>query len=254
MKKIGTFLLTVAVLQLLMLVGLVGYLAATGRLDKAKGTVILDMLKQPGTPDKLRDKVADIFQPEPAATGSAPATNVASRMALSRNAEGALADVATASDRILYAEQATEKERLRLELEAQNLRRQQEVLDKERRSVEEKLAQIQTERKEFEARAAAADAKSRDESFTQSLTLYNELKTKQVKDLFLAMPADVVGTYLKAMEPERASKIIGEFKTTDEQKFITGVLEKIRTAGTPNAVGDSTGPVSPPAGSSPARS
>jgi flagellar motility protein MotE (MotC chaperone) len=147
-----------------------------------------------------------------------------------------------------------EKERMRLELEAQNLRREQEVLDRERRGVEERLAQIQNERKEFEARAQAMAARMKDENFTKSLTLYNELKTKQVKEIFVTMPADVVGDFLKAMEPERASKIIGEFKTPDEQKFITGVLEKIRTAGTPSAMGDSTGPATLPARSGQARS
>ena len=128
------------------------------------------------------------------------------------------------------------------------------MLDKERQGVEEKLPRSRISGMHLTNRSRPRRHGPKAENFTQSLTLYNELKTKQVKDIFLTMPLDVVADFLTAMEPERASKIIGEFKSPDEQKFITGVLERIRTAGMRSAIGDSAGPATLPALSSQARS
>jgi len=74
------------------------------------------------------------------------------------------------------------------------------------------------------------------------LALYDELKPKQVKDLFVdSKSAELVASYLTAMEPSRAAKIIGEFKAPEERTFIDAVLERIRVAGTTSASGPRAG-------------
>ena len=57
MKK---FLIFFCVLNLLVLVGLIGYLLGTGRLDKPKMQAIADILRHKGTPEKFREQVQNV--------------------------------------------------------------------------------------------------------------------------------------------------------------------------------------------------
>jgi hypothetical protein len=102
--------------------------------------------------------------------------------------------------------------------------------------VQEKLKKIEDARKESEPKAATAETKTREENFQKTLALYDELKTKQVKDLLLeSKNHDQAAAYLVAMDPSRAGKIIGEFKSPEEQQFIAAVIDRIRNRGTPSA-------------------
>lgn len=253
MRKIGTLLLTVLLLNLLMAAGLVGFVVATGRLDGAKAQVIVDLVRHRGAPADLRKQVAALLEPAVAATEPAAAATQGG-VARAKTEEGALAAVASAADRIEYARQAMEQERLRLDREAQDLQHRQDLLETQRQEVEGKLAAIAAEKKKFAQEVGAAEAKAKDANFTRSLAFYAELKPKQVKDLFLNLNnPDLVAQYLKAMEQEQATAIIGEFKNPKEREYIGGVLERIRGAGTASAIDPGT-PATRPASSAPARS
>lgn len=241
MKKILTFGITILFLNVLVLAGLVGFVVATGRLDAAKWHTILDLLRWPGTPEGLRDKVAVILEPSAA---SAPASQPATMLAPVENGLPASA-AASAAERIQYARQAMEQERLRLERAAQDLLQRQKLLETQRADMVAKLAKLEEERAAFQKQLQAMQDQSKNESFTRTKALYDDLKPKQVKDLFVGLPVDVrvevVANYLMAMETERATKIIGEFKSEDEKKLIGQVLEKIRG----NGMGSATSPVTP---------
>ena len=77
MKKILNFFTFMLILNLAGGLGLVGFLLATGRLDKQKSLAIVDLLKYQGTPDNLRDQVNEVLYPttQPA-TATAPATQL----------------------------------------------------------------------------------------------------------------------------------------------------------------------------------
>src|SRR4051812_35016182 len=122
MKKISTFLSLLCILNVLAILGLLAYLAGTGRLDKAKAQTITDILKAPATPANFRTGVYDLMNPvasaQPTATAAAAAT------ALERDK----ADIpATAEERNQYVRKAIETERLQQEAQAQELRNQQEM-------------------------------------------------------------------------------------------------------------------------------
>ncbi len=235
MKKIGSLFLLLCVLNLFALLGLGGYLLASGRLDKTKATAIADLLRHKGTPEKFRETLYDILEPAPATT-SAPASQPAV-------ADSNLPDPqfsTSAQDRIDAGHQAMEQERLKLENQAQELRHRQDLLVQLQVDVQAKLKKIDEQQQAFEKRVAAANAGVKDDSFQKSLALYDELKTKQVKDIFLGMAPDIVANYLQAMEPSRAGKIIGEFKSPAESAFIASVLDRIRAAGTTSAIGSAS--------------
>jgi len=239
MRKIGTLLLAIVLLNVLMAAGLVAFVVATGRLDGAKAQVIVDLVRKPGTPKDLRTQVAALLVAAPA---TAPATQAGTRP----GGPVPFTALASASDRVEYARQAMEQERLRLEREAQDLQHRQNLLDTQRREVEAALAKIDAEKKKFQAQVQAAEAKAKEENFTRTLALYRDLKSKQVKDLFMGMNEDLVADYFKALEAEQTTKIIGEFKTADERAFVGRVLERIRSGGTSPASGPGVGAATMP--------
>src|SRR5438128_868292 len=129
MKKFGSLLLFLCVVHLLALVGLVGYLFGTGRLDKSKAVVIADLLKHQGTPDKLREQVSEMLEP---ATSSAPA----SQQGVAATNMGTLPVAMTAEELMLMKQQAKDQEWIRLQTAAQDLRNRQEMLEKLKAEVE----------------------------------------------------------------------------------------------------------------------
>jgi hypothetical protein len=240
MKKIVSFIGLLAVLQVLMLLGLGGYVLASGRLDKEKATTILALLRHTGTPDGLHEHVDLILDPPAATEAAAPAATQKSSGPLDAD------HAASAADRLAYAQQAVDALRLQLDQQEQELRHRQELLDGQRASLDEKFVELDARKKAFDDAMAAEEAKQKDENFTRAAALYDELKPKQIRDIFMGLPPDVVVRYIKAMDTERAGKIIAEFKTPEEQRFISEVLEKIRIDGTEHAMSTTA----PSAGSS----
>jgi hypothetical protein len=131
-----------------------------------------------------------------------------------------------------------EQERLALEAQAQDLRHRQDLLEKLQADITAKLALIEEAKKASEPKAATAESLAKAENFQKSLALYDELKAKQVKDIFTEnKDPDLAAKYLATMESSRAAKIIGEFKSPEERAFIATVLDRIRTNGTGRALG-----------------
>lgn len=228
MKKMGSFLMMLVVMNLLALGGLGGYLVATGRLDQPKAGAIVDLLRHKGTPEKIREQLYEIMEPA-AATTSAPATQGSGTAAVAEGSSGPGSVLgASASDRLEISRQVMEQERIKLEGEAQELRNRQKLLLDLQRDVNDRLAKMEKEKESYQKLVAADEGKGKEASFQKALALYDELKPKQIKEIFLGMPVDQVAGYVQAMEASRAGKIIAEFKSPTEQTFISGVLDRIR--------------------------
>ena len=188
MKKLGALFSLLCIMNMLAIVGLVGYLFGTGRLDKPKVGAIVTMVRHQGTPEKLNEKLFDILEPTPTTNPAAAATSQPA------SADGGTPDAtlgASAQDRLSIAAQAMQQERLRLDARAQELRNQQELLAQNQAKVEAKLNEIKDLKEAYDKQVAAAVKKAVDDNFQKSLDLYNELKSKQVKDMFLAMNARI---------------------------------------------------------------
>jgi hypothetical protein len=242
MKKLAAFVSLLCIINVLMLAGFGAFLLATGRLDKAKAQSISDLLRHEGSPEGLRGKVYTILapavQPESAAA-SAPAT---------RTAPGASGAPATAEERIDYVKQVLEQERLALENEKQFVREQHKLLDQRQETLTAAEAAFTQKKKDYDQKLASANTTTDNAGFQKSLTIFEELKPKQIKDLLLSMSADEVARYLAAMDPDRTAKIIAEFKTADEKTLLTAALNKVRgqkdASGTGAASANSAGSAS----------
>jgi len=244
MKKLGSFISFVCIDNLLTLAGFVGFLLATGRLDKAKAQAVSDLLQHQGTPAELRIKLNDIIV---AATQTQPATATAPG---EHTGLAGAADVpGTAEERIDYVKKVLEQERLALENDKQFLRDQHKLLDQRQESLAAAEAAFAEKSKAYEQKLASANTTNDRAGFQKTMSMFSELKPKQVKDLLAVMPAEDVARYLTTMEPDRAAKIMAEFKSADEKSLLKAVLDNVRGvgkgSGTGAALPTAAGAVSP---------
>ncbi len=248
MKKILGLISTICILNVLMMGGLAGFLWQTGRLDKAKVQTISDMLKRPGTPEKLRENVDDLMKPvaatrpaEGTADGAATQAGTEPAAQPAKTEAGGLP--ATAEDRIDYLQKTMEQARLRLEDQAQNQQHEQELLAQEQGDLDLAQQKLSDDRKVFEAQVAASKAAKNDNGFATALSLFDELKPKQVKDLLMGMTVPDAAKYVTAMEPDRAAKILAEFKSDPEKTFMGSVMDMLRGVHPAAGTGAATAPV-----------
>jgi len=115
------------------------------------------------------------------------------------------------------------------------LRGRQNLLETQRTEIDARIAQVEKDKKDFQDRIRQTESDMRDENFVKTLNLYNELKPKQVKEIFVTLSPQTVEKYLRAMERERAARVIAEFKSTEDRQFIAGILERIRNSGISSA-------------------
>src|SRR5271165_5086688 len=119
MKKLGTLFTLLCIMNLLAILGLLGYLVGTGRLDKQKFGAIVAMVRHQGEPEKFNEKLYDILEPKPAsATAPASQPSVA-------NAGADVSLGASSQDRLAIAAQAMQQERIRLDSLAPELSHRQ---------------------------------------------------------------------------------------------------------------------------------
>ena len=154
MKKMASFLGLLAIFNLVAVGGLCAYLMGTGRLDAVKARAIADLLRHQGAPANLREKLADVLDPPAAATQPGAATQTAS------TAPAEAPGAASAQERIDFAQQAMEQERLQLATEAQDLQHRQELLEREQATFAQKVDSLEKEKKDFAAQVAATSGKA----------------------------------------------------------------------------------------------
>lgn len=69
-----------------------------------------------------------------------------------------------------------------------------------------------------------------DQGFQDSLALYQSMRSRQVKEVFMGLDDATIIRYLQAMQPRNAARIVKEFKTPDEISRIQRILEQMRQA------------------------
>ena len=107
----------------------------------------------------------------------------------------------------------------RLELARGQLEREQQELREEQLAFDQRVAQWQEVHNE--------------EGFKQTVSLYEQLPPKQVKQMFNALmdqPAgiDRVVQYLSAMQPRKAGAVLGQYKQPSESARAAELTERLR--------------------------
>lgn len=218
MKNIIRAVLIVAVLNLLGVLGVVGWLASSGRVSKDRLTEATALFGE--SPE---DRAARL-EAERLANEPPPVDNSV--------AEGDLSDT---DQRIAARVEMTmvDRERLeRLQREVRDLqtqlRRERQVLQRDRDAFEaDKAAFGQLREKLIEIEGA--------EAFASSLAAMSLMKPADIKPVLTTLmgegKTEEVVTYLAAFEDRLRSRVLSEFVKADEVEVAAGLLESLRTRG-----------------------
>lgn len=215
------------VLHVLALLGGVGWLAATQRLNQERLTEAVELFRPTIPEEKAKEKEAEAEEVRQDAERHADRAERAAgaEEPAPRSAAAALADRQRGNEvtmrRIERAR--AEVERLRDQLEAG-----QREMEKQREALAEK-------RKAFEKRLKEVEKKKNEEGFKQAVRLYESLPSDQVKNMFMSMieegQTDQVVAYLEAMQTRTAGKVLEEFETPDELSRAVELTERLRQRG-----------------------
>jgi len=189
LKILLVTLITVVAIHIMVLLGLLGYGAATGRFDKEKREQYLATWRGDKLVPYEVEEETEEEKETPQEAGSRIAEAEIQRELLGRQAKR----------------------------DIELMRYMQVTVDEARSKLEKDLKKVQTEQVEFESRVAEYNRKAHDEGFLKALKNYSGLKPKYVKDDFMKMNDDDVVRYLAAMKTDTAIGILNQFRTAEEQ-------------------------------------
>lgn len=253
MKALWTALCVVAILNILALGGLVGYLAGTDRLDARRAREVAGLFKETLKERDAREKAQ-------------------------AQADEAQAKEQAAEDRKnappVTVEERLQSDRLSVQVEEQRLRRLRDELDMLRAALAQERDLLDRSRKQFqeEQTRVASEAKARREmeasaQFRKAVGVLQSVKPPEAKALLAGIMAgkpeeadptiaaplsanapaqagnpaptaagpsrealDLVVSYLNAMQDRTRSKVIGEF-LKDDPALASELLERLRQRG-----------------------
>ncbi len=241
MKAFWNALAIVLLLNALGLLALLAYLHSDGRLST----------------QRLRDATA-VFaltldqqeQQERAARQQAAleAEQALRREHVRRVAEGPV----STRDQIERDHKDEETALLQVQRMREEIRALQRQLEMARQAVARQEADHAAQKVAWEQSIAEELQRREDADFRTTVALYQQIKPKQARDMFLQLIAEgrsrQVVEYLAAMQQRKAAAILREFKAPEEIPVAADLLEQLRRRGTTFAADDPADPVAPGAG------
>jgi len=230
-KKLLTLVMAVLALNFLAVAGGVGFLVATGKLDKAKVHAVRELIA--GTPDAATTQPST--QPGTGLSTDASTTTAAQESQDETPMMRLRASVRQAAGRTAMEQFESQQTAVDAQLAVVDLRQQE--LEAQRRQIERARAELQTEREKLAKQQSTLTQQlqeqqklASDEGFQKSLLLYKSMQPKRVKAIFALMDDTTVVRYLQSMEPRQAAGVLKEFKSPEETIRARTLLEKVRQA------------------------
>jgi hypothetical protein len=200
MKTLWNLLSIIAVVNLLAVLGVGGWMVGTGRLDRERARALLTRPADPGEP--------------PASIEADPELAIPTSVRIE------------AQDRVLRQEAAAIR---RMRDEREQLDR---ALDSRRSELVAREEALTSARSQWEAATAGARAARTDEQFRKSVRLLEGVPPKQAKEWLLELvrggQIDQAVSYLDAMSAFKAASVLKAFKGEEETKVATDLLERVR--------------------------
>ena len=225
MKTLWNVFSFLAVVHLLALLLFVGWLWQSGRLDRQRVNDLRQFFATTTTQAKaaaaksLRDEELERLRTAQQEHQADPST-----------------DTETQIHRLTFMSQQADQTRRRLDEDKKMLQQQ---LNQTTAAMNDQQAAFDRQRQAWENSVKADRQRQVDEQFQQAVKLFEAATPKQGKkmlqDLIAQKQVDQAVAYLDAMNVRAASKILKEFKTDEEIKLATELLEKLRTLGQPVA-------------------
>lgn len=220
MRNIWIIISTLAIANLLAFAGFAGWLKATDRLSGERLEQIRMMFAS-----TVHEEAAQKAEAALQAAAEQAAQDLAKRNATPPlTAEQKMAAAAQESD------VATLEDR-RIQRDTTNLIN---TLVKERQQLEAERAEFRAQVAEFNEMRERIATEEGSEQFEKAVILYQSLKAEQARAMMGALIAqgqtEQVVSYLNALPPRNASKILAEFEG-DDPALAADLLERLRTRG-----------------------
>ncbi len=220
-RSLWTLITVLAIANLLALLGLVGWLVGSGRLDADRFNDIRETLGE-----TIVDQETRVASLERERTMEEAAAEAERR---------ALIPPLTAADRLRNVNESEEVTRQRRERLTRDVRDLQRTLDRERETLDDRVAAFNQERDEFEMMRNRIRAIEGEEQFLKAVGHLQAQKPAKARDILQALmdagEMDQAVAYLNAMSARQAAKVIGAF---EEPAVAADLLERLRTRGTEN--------------------
>lgn len=221
MKMLVSAIAVLAVVNMLAVFGLVGFLAATDRLDSRRVNEMRDMFVETVSERDAREEAEEA------------AAEQKQREAEER-AKEAEAPI-PAADILASRLEHTQADVVRIEAIRREVEILQETLRRERAALDDERATFEREREQFEAARRQVMQTEGNAQFRRALATYEGLKPDRARialaQLIERGEIEQVVDYLNAMQDRNRTRIIDEF-LEDEPDVATELLERLRMRGT----------------------
>ncbi|MHC4064152.1 MAG: MotE family protein [Planctomycetota bacterium] len=201
LRKAYQLVALLAVLHLLGVGGVVGYLAATGRL----------------TPEQVR-QMAAVLREAPPQAAAAQAETV----------EEEPAPPAKSTDSIEQDQVEEELTRYQMQRRRAELDQQAATIGAARLEVIRQREALQREYEELEAQLKRRVKQEESESFKKDLELFSSMKPKVAVDYMLRKPPEEAARMLLLMDTRKAKRIVEAAKTPGQKKDMAKILQMLR--------------------------
>ncbi len=223
MKNAYHAIAALAILHVVLAVGLVGWLAGTGRINRERVDAVVDIF-QPTI-------AAEQAEAERAAELEAQAQAQAERQARLTGAGG----LASTAEKLVTEQRRNELILRQLERTRREIESLSTNLHLARQHMERQREELLDNRKELQQRLASIENRLNDEGFKKTVRLYETLPAKQVKQMFADLmdggQTDQVVAYIEAMQPRNAASVLKEFKEPQEIERAVELTERLRARG-----------------------
>ena len=230
MRALWTVLVALVLLHVLAALGGVGYLWASGRLDRDRVRGLVETFKL--TIEEEKQQVAE---------AEALAEENRKKQAELARLEGLKRGPVTLADQLQTTHQdedASLHKLNRMRREIGDLQRQVEIA---KELIAKQRAGLEAERGAFDERVRRYKQMKEDGDFRRAVRMYESLKPKMAKRMFRNLLAAgeqrQVVNYLAAMKMRKAAGVLNEFKTPEEVAEATDLVRQLRERGL-----DPTGP------------
>jgi hypothetical protein len=217
-KSLWILISTLAIVNLVAVVGLVGWLKSSDRLDADRFDQIRALFSETLTEQQSRELEAARLEEAQEAQADAQR-----RAALPPITGAQQLDLQNDDEELAHMRV------LRLRREIDDLRR---TLARERATLDEDRATFEADRDAFEAMREQVTSQEADTQFKKAVTLYESLPAAKsqamLSDLIQNGDTDQAVAYLNAMQTRTAKKIIEKF---EDASVAADLLERLRTRG-----------------------
>lgn len=220
MKTLWSILSVIAIANLLAILGIVGYLKTSDRLDATRVKELRQLFSETGAQRKAKEEEA-----KSEAEKNAAAAKESSKKGTPPVTSGDALELKLQQSQIDVAR--VESLKREVQILQDTLARRKAALDSERTAFDK-------ERKDFDQARDVVRKNEGDAQFKKALATMEGLKADKAKSALQTLidqkQIDQVVSYLNAMQERTRTKVIDEFIKSDP-KVATDLLERLRTRG-----------------------